>query len=464
MMENQRIETDSLGERSLPADALFGIHSLRGAENFRYTGETLANYPRWIAWLSWTKMAIAQVNAQNGKLTAEQNQAIALACTELAAGEHTGAFIVDALEGACGTSINMNVNEVVANRALQLMGHRPGQYQFLDPLDHVAHAQSTSDVLLTATKLTLFEGVSALADGLRKLAVSLREKQRQYEHVLRVARTCLQDCVPMRLGQAFGGYASLAERIVANLEAHLKSLSTIPIGATVVGTGLGTYSGYSKAVVAALSQRAGRPLFPSVDLFDSIQNMDEFAVLSSTIKTAALSLGKVANDFVLLNSGPRAGLNELRLAPQQAGSSMMPGKVNPVHAMGLTQTAYFVAGMDQSVMLAASNGQLETNNYMPLIAVSLFKGIHTFNAAVSAFDEHCVQTLTVDEEACVAHLMESTAIAPALKRELGYKRASELVEKARNSGCTSMQVAIDEGVMSRDQLVKRLRESSMPPV
>jgi aspartate ammonia-lyase len=464
MMENQRIETDSLGERSLPADALFGIHSLRGAENFRYTGETLANYPRWVTWLAWTKMAIAQVNAQNGKLTAEQNKAIESACTELAAGQHAGAFIVDALEGACGTSINMNVNEVVANRALQLMGHRPGQYQFLDPLDHVAYAQSTSDVLLTATKLTLFEDVSALADTVRRLAASLREKQRQYEHVLRVARTCLQDCVPMRLGQAFGGYASLAERIVADLEAHLNSLSTIPISGTVVGTGLGTYPGYRDAVVEALSKRAGRKLLPSADLFDAIQNMDEFASLSSTVKTAALSLGKVADDFVLLNSGPRAGLNELRLAPQQAGSSMMPGKVNPVHAMGLTQIAYFVAGMDQSVMLAASNGQLETNNYMPLIAVSLFKGIHTFNAAVSTFDEHCVKTLIVDEETCLTHLIESTAIAPALKRELGYKRASELVEKARSSGRTSMQVAIDEGVMSRDQLINRLRESSVTPV
>jgi aspartate ammonia-lyase len=216
-------------------------------------------------------------------------------------------------------------------------------------------------------------------------------------------------------------------------------------------------------VIAALSNLAGRELFPSPDLFDAIQNMDEFAALSSTVKTAALSLGKVANDLVLLGSGPRAGLNELRLAPQQAGSSMMPGKVNPVHAMGLTQIAYFVAGMDQSVALAASSGQLETNNYMPLIAVSLFKGIHALNAAISAFDVRCVRSLAVDEELCETHLMESTAIAPALKQELGYKRAAKLVEDARLSGRSAIAEAIDQGIMNREQLVDRLRDSSVAP-
>jgi aspartate ammonia-lyase len=462
-MEKQRIESDGLGTRSLPADALFGIHSLRGSENFRYSGETLAHYPRLVAWLAKTKMAIAQVNSQNGKLTSQQGDAITSACLELAGGAHADALIVDPLEGACGTSINMNINEVVANRALQLMGHRPGQYEFLDPLDHVAYGQSTSDILLTATKLALREDIKELADTVQKLAHTWREKEQQYAHVLRVARTCMQDCMPMRLGQAFGGYASLTNRMATRLRSHLDAMATVPLGGTGVGTGLGTYPGYRKAVIAKLSEIAGAELVPSADLFDAIQNMDEFAALSSTIRTAALSLGKVANDLVLLSSGPRAGLNELRLAPRQAGSSMMPGKVNPVQAMGLTQIAYFVAGMDQSVMLGASNGQLETNNYMPLIAVSLFKGIHAFNAAVSLFDEHCVRTLVVDEAICEAHLTESAAIAPALKQELGYKRAAELVESARNSGRTAIDVAIAEGVMSKEQLINRLRESSVAP-
>ncbi|PUA18055.1 lyase family protein [Glaciimonas sp. PCH181] len=461
--EAQRIEIDSLGQRTLPADALFGIHSLRASENFRYSGETLANYPRLVRWLAKTKMVIAIVNGRNDKLTTEQSDAIVLACLELAAGQHTQALIVDALEGACGTSMNMNINEVIANRALQLMGHNPGQYQFLDPLDHVAYAQSTSDVLLTATKLALIEEVSELVDTVKHLGVSLRKKELQYRDLLRVARTCMQDCMPMHLGQAFGGYAGLTERLAQSLQAHLDLFSVLPIGGTGIGTGLGTYPGYRQAVVAELSALAGRALYPSANLFDAIQNMDVFAALSSTVKTAALSLGKVANDLILLSSGPHAGLNELRMVPVQAGSSMMPGKVNPVHAMGLVQTAYFVTGLDHSVSLAAANGRLETNDYMPLIAVSLFKSIRTLAAAISSFDRHCVQLLTANEEVCMTHLLDSIAIAPTLKQQLGYKRAAQLVEQSLRSGRTAIEIAIEEGVMSRQQIIGVLHQSSLHP-
>ena len=462
-MEVQRTEIDSLGKRALPADALYGIHSLRASENFCYTDETLANYPRLVTWMANTKLVIARINAKNGKLTADQCDAITLACMELAAGKHTHALIVDALEGACGTSMNMNINEVVANRALQLMGHHPGQYQFLDPLDHVAYAQSTSDVLLTAIKLALIEEVHALMEAVNNLAISLHAKELQYSNILRVARTCLQDCMPMRLGQAFSGYAGLSERLAQSLHGHLSLLSMLPIGGTGVGTGLGSYPGYRDAVVAGLSELAGRTLFPVVNLFDAIQNMDGFAALSSTVKTVALSLGKVANDLILLSSGPNAGLNELQMAPVQAGSSMMPGKVNPVHAMGLVQTAYLVAGLDQSVALAAANGRLETNDYMPLIAVSLFKSIRTLRAAIISFDHQCVQPLIANEEICTAHLLESTAIAPTLKQQLGYKRVAQLVAQSQLTGRTAIELAIEEGAMSRDQIIAVLSESSVHP-
>jgi aspartate ammonia-lyase len=463
LMETQRIETDGLGAQSLPADALFGIHTLRAKENFPYTGETLAQYPRFVGWLARTKMAIARVNARNGKLTREQGEAIATACVELADQQHTHALIVDPLEGSCGTSINMNVNEVLTNRALQLMGHHPGQYEFLHPLDHVNYAQSTSDVLLTAVKLTLLDEVKQLAQTIGQLAISLKAKQHQYERVLRIGRTCLQDALPMRLGQALGGYAFLSERMSKALLAHVPALCTVALGATAVGTGLGTYRGYRHAVTTALSELAGHPLTESVDLFDAVQNMDEFAALSSTVKTAALSLAKVANDFVLLSSGPCGGIGELRLAPRQAGSSMMPGKVNPVHAMGLTQVAYFVAGADQSVALAAANGQLETNNYMPLIAVSLFKAIETLRRAISMFDMHCVQPLIPNREKSERNLLESTAIAPALKEEIGYERTAELVKKASASGRPLIEVAVEDGVMSRERLIGLLRQSSEHP-
>jgi aspartate ammonia-lyase len=463
LMEVQRIEADGLGEQSLPADALFGIHSLRGKANFPYTGETLANYPRFVAWLARTKMAIALVNTRNGKLTSEQGEAVAKACVELADGQHAHALIVDPLEGSCGTSINMNINEVLTNRALQLMGHRPGDYEYLHPLDHVNYAQSTSDVLLTAVKLTLLDEVKRLAATIGQLAISLQAKQRQYDRVLRIGRTCLQDALPMRLGQALGGYASLSQRMAKALTAHVPALCTVALGATAVGTGLGTYPGYRQAVIAALSELVGRPLTESGDLFDAVQNMDEFAALSSTVKTAALSLAKVANDLVLLSSGPRGGLGELQLAPQQAGSSMMPGKVNPVHAMGLTQIAYFVAGTDQSVALAAANGQLETNNYMPLIAVSLFKAIETMRRAISMFDVHCVQSMIASQETSERNLLESTAIAPALKEAIGYERTAALVETASASGRPLIEVAVANGVMSRGRLIELLRESSGHP-
>ncbi len=462
-MEHLRIEVDALGECTLPMDALYGIHSLRGQANFPYSGETLAHYPAFVKWLALTKMVIARVNAQHGKLSGAQRDAIVAACVELADGQHAAALIVDPLEGSCGTSINMNINEVLTNRALQLMGHRPGEYAFLHPLDHVNYAQSTSDVLLTAAKLALLEELRLLSAAVSRLAASLRNKARQFDGILRIGRTCLQDALPMRLDQAVGGYASLAQRMAAALDAHIPALSTIALGATAVGTGLGTYPGYRQSVTAALAELAGQPLTPAQDLFDAVQNMDEFAALSSTVKTAMLALAKVANDLVLLSSGPRGGIGEVRLAPQQAGSSMMPGKVNPVHAMGLTQIAYFVAGADQSVMLAAANGQLETNNYMPLIAVCLFKALGAARRSVSMFDEHCVRPMIADPEASERNLLRSTAIAPALKEEIGYEQTAALVAQAVESGRPLIEIVEAENVMDRERMLGLLHQSSKHP-
>ena len=462
-MEHQRIEVDALGECRLPADALYGIHSLRGQANFPYSGETLAHYPAFVKWLARTKMVIARANAQHGKLSSAQCDAIVAACVELANGQHAAALIVDPLEGSCGTSINMNINEVLTNRALQLMGHRPGEYALLHPLDHVNYAQSTSDVLLTAAKLALLEELRLLSAAVGQLAASLRDKARQFDGILRIGRTCLQDALPMRLGQAVGGYASLAQRMTVALNAHIPALSTIALGATAVGTGLGTYRGYRQTVTTALAELVGQPLTPAEDLFDAVQNMDEFAALSSTVKTAMLALAKVANDLVLLSSGPRGGIGEVRLAPQQAGSSMMPGKVNPVHAMGLTQIAYFVVGADQSVMLAAANGQLETNNYMPLIAVCLFKALGAARRSVSMFDEHCVRSMIADPEVSERNLLGSTAIAPALKEEIGYEHTAALVAKAVESGRPLIEIVEAESVMGRERMHGLLHQSSKHP-
>jgi len=462
-MQTQRTETDALGDLQLPAEALYGIHALRGKLNFPYSGESLAQYPRFVAWLARVKLAVALVHLRDGALSHQQADAIALACSELIDGKHGDALIVDPLEGSCGTSINMNLNEVIANRALQAMGRAPGDYAALHPLDHVNLAQSTSDVLLTAVKLALLEETHELAATVDCLAASLRERQREFDDILRIGRTCLQDALPMRLGQAFGGYGSLAERGAASLHAHLPALRIVCIGATAVGTGLGTSAGYRRAALAELSSLAGVKLSPSADLIDAVQNMDEFAALASSVKTVAMSLAKVANDLVLLSSGPSGGIGEVKLAPQQAGSSMMPGKVNPVHAMGLTQIAYHAAGAEQSVMLASAGGQLETNNYMPLIAVSLFKSIGMVRRAVALFDERVVRSLRADREANERHLLESTAIAPVVKAKIGYERTASLVAQAVASGRPLIDVIVGEGVCSEDDVRALLRMSSLQP-
>lgn len=462
-MESYRTETDALGECRIPAGALYGVHTLRGKMNFPYSGETLAQYPRFVAWLARTKLAIARVNMKHGKLTAQQGECIVAACLELAGMQHADALIVDPYEGSCGTSINMNINEVIANRALQLMGHAPGEYAFLHPLDHVNLGQSTSDVLLTAAKLSLCEETLALAETVEHLASSLRDRQRAFDGILRIARTCLQDALPMRLDQAFGGYASLAERGAMQLRAQLPGLRTICLGATAVGTGLGAYRGYRDAVTAELSALMGTPLTQAADLFDAVQNMDEFATLASTVKTVALSLAKVANDIVLLSSGPHGGIAELTLAPQQAGSSMMPGKVNPVHAMGLTQTAFHAAGAEQSVMLACAGGQLETNNYMPLIAASLFKSLGMVQRAVQLFDERVVVPLTANRATSERHLLESTAIAPVVKAKIGYERTASLVGKAAETGKPLLHLLATENIASEAEVLEMLRQSSRHP-
>lgn len=462
-MNFERIESDALGECRLPVDALYGIHSLRGKQNFNYSGETLAAYPEFVAWLARTKMAIAKVNMRNGKLCAEKCVAVVEACQELVDGRHADALIVDPLEGACGTSINMNVNEVIANRALQILGHQPGQYEYLHPLDDVNFAQSTSDVVITAVKLTLREETERLSATIEGLAKSLREKQKEFHGILRIGRTCLQDALPMRLDQAFGGYASMTERSVTALRSHLSAMSECVLGGTAVGTGLGTYPGYRQTVTEELAKIAGRSLTQSLDLFDAIQNTDVFAALSSTAKTTALAIAKVANDLVLLSSGPTGGIGELKLAAHQAGSSMMPGKVNPVHAMGLTQVAYYVAGADQSVMLASAGGQLETNNYVPLVATSLIKSLSTLRRAVTAFDEQCVRLLTANRRASERNLLGSTAIAPALKAVIGYDGVAALVGKALASSKSLVEVVVADGVLSEERVLDLLRESSEHP-
>ena len=448
-----RTETDALGQCDLPIDALYGINTYRSAKNFAYAGERLCDYPNFLSWLIKIKWAAAITNGAYGKIAPSTSEAISAACKEIVETQTFEPFIVDMLEGAGGTSINMNVNEVLANRALQLQGKCPGEYHLIHPLDDVNHAQSTSDVLIAAIKLTLHGEVGQLVAKLRSCGETFREQEIRFNNTLRIGRTCLQDALPVRVGQSFGGYAELVDRCARNLEEIQKTLNSVPLGGTAIGTGLGAYPGYTDMILSVLRDFSNQPLAADKNFFDGIQNLDHFATLSSAMKTSGLAVSKIANDFILLSSGPVGGLQEIRLGAKQAGSSMMPGKVNPVFAMGMVQAAFLVSGLEASVAPAVAAGQLDCNSYLPLIGYSSFKSIKVLNSALDGFHEHCVKTLEVLADQCKSNLMRSTAVAPALKARIGYEHTAELVNIAHLTGRTLMELVVEKGLMSEDEIL-----------
>ncbi|WP_149086519.1 lyase family protein [Pseudomonas prosekii] len=447
-----RTEKDAIGQCDLPEDALFGINTFRSVNNFAYVGERLRDYPNYVSWLIKIKWAAAITNGAHGKISTSKTDAIVAACKDIVADQAYEPFVVDMLEGAGGTSINMNINEVLANRALQLQGKCPGDYHLISPLDDVNHAQSTSDVLIAAMKLTLHDEIAQLVATLRMYSETFREQEARFDKILRIGRTCMQDALPVRVGQAFGGYAELVDRSASNLEGLQKSLNSLPLGATAIGTGLGAYPGYTDMVLSILRDFSNQPLVADKNFFDGIQNLDEFATLSAAVKTTGLAISKIANDFILLSSGPVGGLQEIRLEAKQTGSSMMPGKVNPVFAMGMVQAAFLVSGLDASIAPAVAAGQLDCNNYLPLIAYSSFKSIKILNSALNGFHENCVKTLEVLADQCESNLMRSTAVAPALKARIGYERTAELVNIAHSTGRTLMELVVERGLMSEGEV------------
>jgi aspartate ammonia-lyase len=411
------------------------------------------------------KLAAVRANVDLGELEGPVAAALDLACRELAdrRGDVHAALVVPLLQGGAGTSTNMNVNEVLANRTLELLGQPAGTYAVCHPNDHVNRSQSTNDVYPTALRVALLLRHSRVRAALVHLTAELEALARREDDVPKLGRTQLQDAVPMQVGQEVRAWSVRCRRALAELDGAAAGLLEVNLGGTAIGTGLAAPAGFAQSAVAHLREVSGLDLRLAEDLVAATTDSSALLRCSSALRAGAVALGKIANDLRLLGSGPRTGLAEYRLPPVQAGSSMMPGKVNPVHAMGLTQIAYFVAGTDQSVALAAANGQLETNNYMPLIAVSLFKAIETMRRAISMFDVHCVQSMIASQETSERNLLESTAIAPALKEAIGYERTAALVETASASGRPLIEVAVANGVMSRGRLIELLRESSGHP-
>lgn len=459
-MPNTRTDTDSLGPRELPIGALYGVATLRGKENFDISFHKLGDAPELLKALARIKHAAAAANRDIGVLPADIATAIITASIEIENGRHADQFIVDLLEGSGGTSINMNVNEVIANRALQLLGEQPGTYSRLHPNDHVNTGQSTNDVLPAAVKLAVYDKSQTLIDALKHLAASLEDRAETFQDVLRIGRTCMQAAQPMRLGQAFGGYAAAIRRLIEKLTSARDEMLVLPLGGTAIGTGLGSAPGYRSAVYRHLKEIVGADVRPGADMFDAMQNADAFARVSSEIRICAEVIGKISSDLIILASGPNSGIGELRLPSVQPGSSIMPGKVNPVLPMMMQQVAFAVVGNDAAVSLAALQGQLEINHFEPVIASRLFDSIELLAKATHIFADKCISGIEADREQSLKNLMQSSALATAFVPKLGYAEVSKLVQASVAERRPFIELAIQRGLLTHDEVMNVIREST----
>ena len=452
-----RLEHDLLGDREVPTDAYFGVHTLRARENFDITGSSLVVYPDLIRALAQIKQAAARANQKLGLLDATRADAIVAACREVIDGNLHDQFVVDVIQGGAGTSTNMNANEVIANRALELLGHARGDYAKLHPNEHVNMSQSTNDVYPTALKLATYVGIFRLIDAMAGLRGAFGRKAVEFADVLKMGRTQLQDAVPMTLGQEFSTYAVMLGEDEARLQEAALLIREINLGATAIGTGINAHPDYAPLVCRKLAEISGIPVVTAPNLVEATQDCGSFVQLSGVLKRVAVKLSKVCNDLRLLSSGPRAGFGEINLPPRQAGSSIMPGKVNPVIPEVVNQVAFEVIGNDMTVTFAAEAGQLQLNAFEPIIAHSLFKSVLHLTNACRALASHCVEGITANRDALRESVARSIGIVTALNPYIGYANATEVAAEAHASGRGVAEIVLERGLMSASQLAEVLR-------
>jgi aspartate ammonia-lyase len=447
-----RIEHDLLGDRPVPADAYYGIHTLRAVENFPITGSPISIYPDLIRALACIKQAAAMANHELGLLDAERMDAIVRACEQIRAGKLQDQFVVDVIQGGAGTSTNMNANEVIANRALELMGHGRGEYQHLHPNEHVNMSQSTNDVYPTSLKVAAYFGIFRLVDAMAFLRHAFETKSEEFRDVLKMGRTQLQDAVPMTLGQEFSTYAVMLGEDEERLKEAAMLIREINLGATAIGTGINAHPDYAELVCRRLSAITGIPLITSPNLIEATQDCGAFAQLSGVLKRVAIKLSKTCNDLRLLSSGPRAGLGEINLPPVQAGSSIMPGKVNPVIPEVVNQIAFEVIGNDITVSFAAEAGQLQLNAFEPIIAHSRFKSITHLRNGCMTLGERCVKGITANRERLRAIVENSIGVVTALNPYIGYANATGIAQEALASGRSVYDLVLERKLLSKERL------------
>jgi fumarate hydratase class II len=455
MSTDTRVEHDSLGDVHVPADALYGAQTQRAIENFQISG--LKPRPAFIWSMAMIKRAAAEVNQELDLLDSERARAIIQAAQEVIEGKWNDQFVVDPFQAGAGTSHNMNVNEVIANRATQLMGGKLGEY-LVHPNDHVNMAQSTNDTIPTAIRLGCLWRLDELLAALKNLADALNAKAREFDDIVKSGRTHLQDAVPVRLGQEFSAYAKAVERDAERIRNAAEGLRRLGIGGTAVGSGLNAHPEYHARMVKKLSELTGLKLYESDNLFESMQSMADPVHFSASIRTLALTLIRIANDFRLLASGPSTGLDEIRLPAIQPGSSIMPGKVNPVMAEMLDMAMFYVIGCDTTVALGAQAGQLELNVMMPVIAHSLFEAMQVTIGAVRAFTEQAVKGLTANREKAEGWLAKNAIVVTALNPIIGYAQGAELVKEATRRNMAIREVAVQK---AKEGLLKH-RDNDKP--
>ena len=459
MAVQYRSEHDSVGEKAVPKDVYYGVQSLRAAENFHITGLTM--HPELINSIAEIKKASAITNLEIGLLDKRVAEAIVHACDEIVSGKLHEAFIVDPIQGGAGTSLNMNANEVIANRAIELLGGQKGDYTLVNPNDHVNYGQSTNDVFPSAGKLTVLKLLVRAQIQLERLYKALDAKAAEFDDVLKMGRTQMQDAVPIRLGQEFRAYSEAIRRDIARFERAKDEMRCLNMGGTAIGTGINADEQYLRRIIPNLSKVTGLSLVQAFDLIDATQNLDEFVAVSGAVKTCAVNLSKMSNDLRLMSSGPRCGFGEINLPPKQNGSSIMPGKVNPVIPEVVNQVAFNIIGNDMTVTMAAEAGQLELNAFEPIIFYNLIQSVETLTYAVHTFVDNCVTGITANRERCRDLAENSVGIITALCPHVGYEKAAQLAKQAIETGASVRKLILDEGLLDQEALDKILDPYSM---
>ncbi|WP_147820932.1 aspartate ammonia-lyase [Salidesulfovibrio onnuriiensis] len=461
MNDQCRIECDCIGEMPVPKDAYYGCQTLRAMNNYHITGIPISHYPRLVNALAYIKMAAAQANASLGMLDEEIARAICRACEDVLSGKLLEHFVVDCIQGGAGTSTNMNANEVIANRALELMGREKGDYQFLSPNTHVNMSQSTNDVYPTALRIALVLEIRELIDSMHHLRRTFEAKGNEFADIIKMGRTQLQDAVPMTLGQEFHAWAVMIGEDEHRLREAQALVHEINMGATAIGTGLNAHPDYARAVTEKLVELTTLPLTLSPDLVEATQDTGAYVQLSGVLKRVTVKLSKICNDLRLLSSGPRCGLNEINLPPMAPGSSIMPGKVNPVIPEVLNQIAFKVIGNDLTVTMAAEAGQLELNVMEPVLGQSLFESINILRRGCVTLADKCVRGITANADRCRAMVEHSIGLVTALNPYIGYEKATEIAKEAMATNGSVYDIVLEKGYMTKEELEDVLKPENM---